>query len=359
MNQSSRPFETLLHRVRLTRRSLLRRLVAIGAATPIIGPLLTARGQERHAAGAAKSAASPIFDPTLDHTYFDFAHLDRVMSLGQSVVAGDAVITMTSLELYQDGFNALLLIEHDDLTSLVRVGAFPVLVVQDDRGRQYHGKMRSGSGGGDRMRVIYSFAPALDPTAESLSFEFRWVKPPVLSSPETGVVYDEANVVDGPWHITIPLNEPSSKGQHSQPGSRLWRVVPVAQRQEVSGYSIALYSLELHDDGFEGMVRIDWDGEFGAGGPGPRMRWLGWDEHGNRYRSYDCPGGGGSPPPYPEGVIRRQSWRAVVMSKPVIGSDVRELTLEIPEIRMIHHAPQSSPEVTETINGPWRFEVQL
>ncbi len=132
--------------------------------------------------------ATTINDYAFDYEHFNFAHLLAVLPVAQTVSLGDVSLTLTSLECYEAGFAANLLLEQPahpqryeqpqpDPPLLFH--ALPAISARDDRGVHYAGRLRSGHGGGglitDQERQVHNFAPALDPHAQTLTLEMLFV----------------------------------------------------------------------------------------------------------------------------------------------------------------------------------------
>lgn len=121
----------------------------------------------------------------------------------------------------------------------------------------------------------------------------------------------------------------------------LLRVMPVAQRQDINGFSLTIYSLELYRTGFLIATQTEFAG---SARPWP-ADWTITDDRGGAYRCVDSAGGGGP------GALT--TWRLDYLCAPAIGPGPARLRLSIAAIRLTLHEPP--PELP----GPWVFEVAL
>ena len=108
--------------------------------------------------------------------------LDRLRQVLPVVVTRELplhTLTIVSLELYEAGFAAVLLVEQTAEQLVASrgddIGApMLTLTVTDDRGQRYLARPRAGSSGGAagdgyQMRDVYYCEPALDPAAIALT----------------------------------------------------------------------------------------------------------------------------------------------------------------------------------------------
>lgn len=144
-------------------------------------------------------------------TAFDFDHLQRVVPVALTRQLPGQTLTVTSLELYRDGFIVLLL--HEWTANIAAVGTFEplthVVEAADERGQRYAGRPRAGYGSGDQRgaildRLMYGFTPALDPAAGQLILTLTAVTR-MRGGAMSGPVFDPADVRGGPWTATFEL----------------------------------------------------------------------------------------------------------------------------------------------------------
>jgi hypothetical protein len=150
-----------------------------------------------------------------DYEQLDHAHLTRVVPLGITRTCAGVALSLMSLELYERGFIAAMLLEQADpqhpggpepLPLIFR--AMPAITAQDDLGHTYAGHMRAGAGGGStrgaQMRMLYTFTPALHEHAQTLAFEIEWVERLHWNADGSrGWGADE--VIAGPDAIIVPI----------------------------------------------------------------------------------------------------------------------------------------------------------
>jgi hypothetical protein len=124
----------------------------------------------------------------------------------------------------------------------------------------------------------------------------------------------------------------------------LRKVVPIAQRREAGGITVALSALELYEGG-EGILRYlishDPKAAFEDGGPEPEMEVR--DGSGRRY-GWGLEGYSGGPGET-EGTLE-------VLDLPDSGD------LEIRVVRVVRTEP-SEGAVSEAREGPWEFRLSL
>jgi hypothetical protein len=164
-------------------------------------------------ASTASSSAARVHPGTPDPT---LRELRRVIAVGRAETRDGSEIALLSVELYADGFVAVLrLIPTDGDPPGWNAGpgrppmAYPDLPVEarDDRGAVYRGRPHGGTSGGGpgswQWRFHHRFTPALDPAARELRLtvpELRWTTtftsrgPPTLERTQAG-----------PWSFAVPL----------------------------------------------------------------------------------------------------------------------------------------------------------
>ncbi len=291
---------------------------------------------------------------------FDFDHLIDVRPVVSTASAGQVSATLDSVERYRHGFVLVLWLQSTaERMDLLAISA------QDDRGNTYAGRMEAGHGGGGEQsgwtnRVVYSFTPALDPSATRLDLDVTPVRTLRYSAPRQ-VKLDPADILSGPYQLSLSLDPTDTNSRpmpadpaaisFGPPGARytpatLVSVVPVAQQQTSSGLEIAILSLERYADGFSLIMRTTY--------PAPyvmfdhRFNWHVDDGIGGHYRSGGIAGSGGGIPG------QTTSWRIDSSFTPALAPVVKRLELRIDQMRLREQGSE-----TRTITGPWEFEIQL
>ena len=163
--------------------------------------------------------ATTINDFAFDYEQFDFAHLRAVVPVARTAPLGDVTLTVMSLELYEAGFAAILLFEHEaeppfsarpDADGPILFRGMPAISAHDNLGARYEGRPRAGYGGGGQkvshMNQVYNFAPALNPDARTVTLDVRFVTR--LGWNQSGEPQWTADdVLAGPWSATFTLPE--------------------------------------------------------------------------------------------------------------------------------------------------------
>jgi len=299
--------------------------------------------------------------PNTDPPAFDFENLTTVLALRQRGAFPSGTLTLASLELYREAFIAILWIESDTFDE-----SHPhwVISAADELGNRYLGRGRAGAGGGlpggrSQHRAVVMFTPALDPAAQTLTFELHVVLGPIGFTEGVGYAYPAENVVGGPWTVEIPLEgapDATSVDLFSDDspcptflGDDLWKVVSVGQQQVVNDYALTLCSLELCRSGWLAVIRADYPRPHG---PLPdRRRWEVTDDLGRDYWGFDEGGSGG-------GIVgQRMTWRMDYRFRPALSPDARRLKLMID---YIGSRPPPNPDgLHGTVVGPWAFDIDL
>ncbi len=173
-------------------------LTLVGALRYRRATRASARSLLRAPSGRWRFARPPQPMPAL-------SELRRVVAVGQTEVRGGTSVTLFSLEVYGDGFQASLLVaRRADPASGRRSTGVPemVLEVADSAGRRYDAwPAGGGSHGAWAFRFAYRFAPALDPSATELRLR-------VTAIHWHGIGEDEPPLLEvepGPWTFTVPL----------------------------------------------------------------------------------------------------------------------------------------------------------
>lgn len=319
---------------------------------------------------------------------FDFAHLIDVQPLLRTARDGDFALTIDSIERYEHGFVLVMWVEAAE-------GPLHVFEIsaQDDAGNSYGGSTLAGYGSGSPEarwvnRVVYSFAPPLDPMARTLTLVIANARRLRLALPWT----QREDVVNGPWEfafdltqasepnrtVTSPRRDAAQPVDHAPSGTptlppsivrnvahgpgeppprfepaHLQRVIPVGQQQEVERFAISVLSLEFYADGFVAVVRTDYpDSSLRQSRP---FGWKAEDDRGGIYRFRGAPGSGGGAPG------KAFTWRVDCQFTPALNQDARELRLWLDGAEMSngYARPEPEPETYLSISGRWEFVIPL
>ncbi len=305
---------------------------------------------------------------------FDFDNLIEVRPMTVTATVGRRLLMIDSIERYTHGFVLVLWSEqtrHDP--QLLSITA------TDDQGGRYSGMMLAGAGGGGDSsfteRIVYSFTPALNPAARSITLDITAV-PTLRIDAISGSRVEQAGVFEGPWKCQFDLStadeirqrvagftlprasrmapsapEPTGTvaGEVCPPHlgpQTLQRVIPVAQRAVAEDYEIAILSLEIHNEGFSLIARTDYPKPFVQ--HAHRWDWNINDGQGGSYRSWGIAGSGGGIPG------KTTSWRIDCTMSPALPTDIRRLKLSLADLRLKEQTAE--PWV---IHGPWEFDIQL
>jgi hypothetical protein len=152
-------------------------------------------------------------DSSLSHrSIVDFEQLVRVVPVGQARASAPLTVTLTSLELYREGFVAVLALELAPGAGDAMAG-IPVIIATDDRGKRYSSWPLSGHGGGSPHGVHFwrsacVFTPALNSATTALSLNIALVTS-LRQDRDGTALFEPRDVMAGPWTLAFDLPERS------------------------------------------------------------------------------------------------------------------------------------------------------
>lgn len=137
----------------------------------------------------------------------ELRELVRVLAVGQTRNVRGTMLTLLSIERYDDGSVAQFWLRREASGAAGNIAMPDFLpVATDDRGGRYVAWPHGGSGGGPPSRInwrcAFRFAPALDAAAAELQIEIPEIG--LVRTDPSGEVSEE-EVVAGPWSFAVPL----------------------------------------------------------------------------------------------------------------------------------------------------------
>jgi hypothetical protein len=273
--------------------------------------------------------STPVPDIAYDYEHFTLDQLERIVPIAQTRQIGEVEFTLLALECYNAGFLATTLIQQDwrvpeppsraaahELPQLLQ-GVLLIGDAVDDLGNHYLSRVRAGAGGGGGKdgvysRVAYCCAPALHPTARTLTLTLVQVERPrynVAGRP----VWQDNQLLGGPWVVSFALR--AQPEQRATPLS----VLPVAARIAVDDVVVSVTTLERDASGFVINSRVDWRN---SDAPFPQPIWHASDDRGGNYGTGNCAGGGNA-------VGKTNTWRMHCRFQPALDPAAAELRLRL------------------------------